>query len=86
MAGAPLPCRTGPRLAAGTAATGSARRLAIELLTASVIALLLARFGGQPRSRPSATWRSAGVALSQVDSAVQRLPDRLTLPARPTRR
>ena len=57
--------------------------LAIELVTACVVGLLLARFGGQPAVAAFAYLAVIGVALSQVDSAVQRLPDRLTLPAYP---
>jgi leader peptidase (prepilin peptidase) / N-methyltransferase len=57
--------------------------MAIELTTAAVIALLLAKFGGQPAVAAFAYLAVIGVALSQIDLAVQRLPDRLTLPAYP---
>ncbi|HUD40350.1 MAG TPA: A24 family peptidase [Streptosporangiaceae bacterium] len=57
--------------------------LAIEITSAAVIALLLAKFGGQPAVAAFAYLGVIGVALSQIDLAVQRLPDRLTLPAYP---
>src|SRR5580698_3641783 len=57
--------------------------LAIELTTAAVLAVLLARFGGQLAVAAFGYLGVIGVALSQIDGAVQRLPDRLTLPAYP---
>jgi leader peptidase (prepilin peptidase) / N-methyltransferase len=57
--------------------------MAIELTTAAIIALLLVRFGGQPAVAAFAYLAVIGVALTQIDIAVQRLPDRLTLPAYP---
>ena len=57
--------------------------LAIELTAAAVVALLLARFGGQPAAAAFAYLGVVGVALVQIDVTVQRLPDRLTLPAYP---
>ncbi len=57
--------------------------LALELTTAAVVSLLLLRFGGQPFVGAFAYLAVIGVALTQVDVAVQRLPDRLTLPAYP---
>jgi leader peptidase (prepilin peptidase)/N-methyltransferase len=54
-----------------------------ELLTAGVVALLFARFGDQPESVVFGFVALVGVALALVDLAVQRLPDRLTLPAYP---
>jgi leader peptidase (prepilin peptidase) / N-methyltransferase len=57
--------------------------LAIELTTAALVAVLLARFGGQPAAAAFGYLGVIGVALSQIDGAVQRLPDRLTLPAYP---
>jgi len=57
--------------------------LAIELTTAAVVALLLAKFGGQPAAAAFVYLGVVGVALTQIDVAVQRLPDRLTLPAYP---
>jgi leader peptidase (prepilin peptidase)/N-methyltransferase len=57
--------------------------IAIELTTAAVVALLLAKFGGQPATAAFVYLGVVGVALAQIDVAVQRLPDRLTLPAYP---
>jgi leader peptidase (prepilin peptidase)/N-methyltransferase len=56
---------------------------ALELATAGVLALLLGRFGGQPDVAAFAFLGVLGVALAAIDIAVQRLPDRLTLPAFP---
>src|SRR5258708_11651780 len=55
----------------------------IELLAAAAVALLFARFGDQPESVVFGFLALIGVALALVDLAVQRLPDRLTLPAYP---
>jgi leader peptidase (prepilin peptidase) / N-methyltransferase len=57
--------------------------LALELATAGVLALVLGRFGGQPDVVAFAFFGVLGVALGAIDIAVQRLPDRLTLPAYP---
>src|SRR5258707_12578222 len=57
--------------------------MAIEVGTAAVLALLAARIGFQPALGAAAFLAILGVALAQVDVAVQRLPDRLTLPAYP---
>lgn len=57
--------------------------IAIEFTTAAVVALLLAKFGGQPAAAAFVYLGVIGVALTQIDVAVQRLPDRLTLPAYP---
>jgi leader peptidase (prepilin peptidase)/N-methyltransferase len=57
--------------------------MAIELTTAAVLALLLARIGWQPPVAAFAYLAVLGVALTQIDIAVQRLPDRLTLTAYP---
>ena len=57
--------------------------VAIELATAAVLALLFARIGFQPVVAAFAFVGALGVALAQVDVAVQRLPDRLTLPGYP---
>ena|SRR5215469_6418775 len=57
--------------------------LAIEFTAAAVVALLLAKFGGQPAAAAFVYLGVVGVALIQIDVAVQRLPDRLTLPAYP---
>jgi leader peptidase (prepilin peptidase) / N-methyltransferase len=56
---------------------------AIELISAVVLALVVARFGGQPDMAPFALLAMLGVALALIDVAVQRLPDRLTVPAYP---
>jgi leader peptidase (prepilin peptidase)/N-methyltransferase len=55
----------------------------LELATAAVLALLLGRFGGQPDMVAFGFLGALGVALAAIDIAVQRLPDRLTLPAFP---
>lgn len=57
--------------------------MASELITAAVLALILAKAGFQPAVAVLAYLGVVGVALAQVDLAVQRLPDRLTLPAYP---
>jgi leader peptidase (prepilin peptidase)/N-methyltransferase len=57
--------------------------IALELVTAAVLALLLARFGDQPEFAAFVLLGVVGVALAVIDVAVQRLPDRLTLPAYP---
>jgi leader peptidase (prepilin peptidase) / N-methyltransferase len=57
--------------------------LALELTTAVVLALLLGRFGDQPDVIAFSFFGVLGVALAAIDIAVQRLPDRLTLPAYP---
>lgn len=57
--------------------------LVLELATAGVLALLLGRFGGQPDAVAFGFFGVLGVALAGIDIAVQRLPDRLTLPAYP---
>lgn len=55
----------------------------IELLAAAAVASLFAKFGDQPESVVFGFLALVGVALVLVDLAVQRLPDRLTLPAYP---
>lgn len=55
----------------------------LELATATVMALLLGRFGGRPEVLAFCFLGAVGVALAAIDIAVQRLPDRLTLPAYP---
>jgi leader peptidase (prepilin peptidase) / N-methyltransferase len=57
--------------------------LALELVTAGVLALMLGRFGGQPDAVAFGFFGVLGVALAAIDIAVQRLPDLLTLPAYP---
>ena len=54
-----------------------------ELATAVVLALLFGRFGGQPDLLAFGFLGALGVALSAIDIAVHRLPDRLTWPAYP---
>jgi leader peptidase (prepilin peptidase)/N-methyltransferase len=56
---------------------------ALEVVTAVVLGLLLGRFGGQPETAAFAVFAVLGVALAAIDINVQRLPDRLTLPAFP---
>lgn len=55
----------------------------MELTAGAVLALVLGRFGGQPVAAAFAFLGAVGVALGAIDIAVQRLPDRLTLPAFP---
>ncbi len=55
----------------------------LELATAAVLALLAGRFGGQPVTLALGFLGALGVALAAIDLSVQRLPDRLTLPAYP---
>jgi leader peptidase (prepilin peptidase) / N-methyltransferase len=57
--------------------------LALELITAGVLALLLGRFGGQPDMVAFGFFGVLGVALAAIDISVRRLPDALTLPAYP---
>jgi leader peptidase (prepilin peptidase) / N-methyltransferase len=57
--------------------------LALELSTAAVLALLFGRFAGQVDLVAFAFFGVLGVALAAIDIAVERLPDRLTLPAYP---
>ena len=57
--------------------------LVLELVTAAVVALLLWRFAGTADAAPFAFIGAMGVALAAVDIAVQRLPNRLTLPLYP---
>jgi leader peptidase (prepilin peptidase)/N-methyltransferase len=56
---------------------------AIEVISAVVAGLLFARFGAHPAVAPFAYLGVIGVALAEIDLAVQRLPDQLTLPAYP---
>jgi leader peptidase (prepilin peptidase) / N-methyltransferase len=57
--------------------------LVIELVTATVLALLLWRFAGLPEAAAFALIGTLGVALAAIDIAVKRLPDALTLPLYP---
>jgi len=56
---------------------------ALELVTALVLGLLFGRFGGQPDMLAFCFFGALGVALAAIDLSVQRLPDRLVLPAYP---
>jgi leader peptidase (prepilin peptidase)/N-methyltransferase len=53
------------------------------LSAAAVVGLLAGRFGGQPETAVFCLFALIGVALAAIDISVQRLPDRLTLPAYP---
>lgn len=55
----------------------------LEVVTALVLALLAARFGTEPAIAAFVLLGALGVGLAAIDVAVQRLPDRLTLPAYP---
>lgn len=55
----------------------------VELATAATLAMVLGRFAGQWDVGAFAFLGVLGVALAAIDVAVQRLPDRLTLPAYP---
>jgi leader peptidase (prepilin peptidase)/N-methyltransferase len=55
----------------------------LEVATAAVLALLAGRFGGQPFTLALGFLGALGVALAAIDIKVQRLPDKLTLPAYP---
>jgi leader peptidase (prepilin peptidase) / N-methyltransferase len=56
---------------------------ALELTTAVVLGLVFSRFGGQPDMLAFCFFGALGVALAAIDLSVQRLPDRLVLPAYP---
>ncbi len=81
--------RCGSRLASWSAARcGACRRLLgppvlLELASATVLALLAGRFAGQPVLAAFGFVGALGVALAAIDIEVQRIPDRLTLPAYP---
>lgn len=57
--------------------------VATEVIAAVVTGLLFAKFGARPASAAFAYLGVIGVALAEIDLAVQRLPDQLTLPAYP---
>jgi leader peptidase (prepilin peptidase)/N-methyltransferase len=57
--------------------------LLLELSTAAVLALLFAGLRGEPVAVAAGFLGALGVALAAIDLEVQRLPDRLTLPAYP---
>lgn len=78
---APLPCPPAWRCVHCARWIGAP--IAIEWTTAAVVALLFAKFGGQPVVAAFIYLGIVGVALTQIDIAVQRLPDRLTLPGYP---
>lgn len=59
------------------------RPTVLAAATAVVLALLVARFAGRPEVVAFAFLGVLGVALVAIDVAVQRLPDRLVLPAYP---
>ncbi len=59
------------------------RLLALAPTTAAVLALLAGHYRARPESFAFGWLAVAGVALAFVDVAVQRLPDRLVLPAYP---
>ena len=55
----------------------------LECVTALVLGLLFERFGGQPDMLAFGFLGALGVTLAAIDISVQRLPDRLVLPAYP---
>jgi len=77
------PVRRWPGVRCGRCGCSLGPPLALELATAAVLALLLGRFAGQPDVVAFAFLGALGVALAAIDITVQRLPDRLTLPAYP---
>lgn len=79
--GTPLPCQAA--IACGHCGQWLGARLVLEVTAAAVAGLLLARFGAQPASAAFAYLGVLAVALTEIDAAVQRLPDRLTLTAYP---
>jgi leader peptidase (prepilin peptidase)/N-methyltransferase len=60
-----------------------ARPGGLELVSASVLAVLFARFAGHPVLAAFAVLGVLGVALSAIDISVHRLPNKLTLPGYP---
>jgi leader peptidase (prepilin peptidase) / N-methyltransferase len=78
---APLPRR--PSLRCHHCAAWLGAPCGAEFCTGAVLALLAVRFAGQPVTGAFAFLGIAGVALAQIDSVAQRLPDALTLPAYP---
>jgi leader peptidase (prepilin peptidase) / N-methyltransferase len=75
-----------PRIAAIRCA-GCGARLGpmplLELACAVVVAALAGRFAGTPEVAAFCVLGALGIALAAIDLQVQRLPDRLTLPAYP---
>ncbi len=78
---APLPA--GPALRCGACGSWFGVPAAIELTAAAITGLLFARFGTSPDLAAFAYFGVLAIALAQIDAAVQRLPDTLTLPAYP---
>jgi leader peptidase (prepilin peptidase) / N-methyltransferase len=76
-----LPCR--PALLCEHCGGWIGTPLAFEVATASVVGLLVAKFWSQAAIAAFVYLGVVGVALAQIDVAVKRLPDRLTLPAYP---
>jgi leader peptidase (prepilin peptidase) / N-methyltransferase len=72
-----------PALRCGHCRSWIGAPIAIELAAAGIVALLFARIGVQPALAGFAFLGVLGVALAQIDVAVQRLPDRLTLAGYP---
>jgi leader peptidase (prepilin peptidase) / N-methyltransferase len=81
-----------PRCGTGTTAAGVRCRecggffgppWVLEVVTAAVLALVCARFADSAAVLAFGFFGALGVALSAVDVAVSRLPDKLTLPAYP---
>ena len=79
--GEPLPAA--PALRCAHCGAWSGAPVAIELVTAAVMALLFARFGTQPALAAFAYLGADRGGPGPDRLAVQRLPDRLTLPAYP---
>jgi leader peptidase (prepilin peptidase)/N-methyltransferase len=79
--GAPLPAHAAMRCEHCAAWVGAPWML--EVLSAAVAGLLLGQFAGRPEFAAFAYLAVVGVSLALIDLAVQRLPDRLTLPAYP---
>jgi leader peptidase (prepilin peptidase)/N-methyltransferase len=77
------PLRPWPAGWCGTCGLTLGIPVALELVTAVVLALVFGRFGGQPVAIAFGFLGALGVALAAIDIAVKRLPDRLTLPAYP---
>jgi leader peptidase (prepilin peptidase) / N-methyltransferase len=78
---APLPRLTALRCASCHARLGSFPLL--ELASAAAVGALAWRFAGTPEAAAFCALGALGVALAAIDLQVQRLPDRLTLPAYP---
>jgi leader peptidase (prepilin peptidase) / N-methyltransferase len=55
----------------------------LEIMSAVTVAALAGRFAGTPEVAAFCVLGALGVALAAIDLQVQRLPDRLTLPAYP---